>query len=84
MQPPCAAPLAGTLPLGLVKLPERMTATERRAAAAAAREWEADRLRAQQLLSRLADRAEAAELALVEARSGLGEGAAGTNCELTV
>jgi len=54
-----------------------MSSDERRAAAAAAREWEADRQRTQQLLSRLADRAEAAELALMEARScGYGGGAA--------
>jgi hypothetical protein len=58
----------GPLPASLVKLPDRMNADERRAAAAAAREWEADRLRTQQLLARLADRAEAAELALAEAR----------------
>lgn len=71
-----AATAAGSLPLGLVKLPDRMTADERRAAAAAAREWEADRQRTQLLLSRLADRAEAAELALAEARLGGGEGGA--------
>jgi hypothetical protein len=62
------APAAIVAP-ALVKLPERMSADERRAAAAAAREWEADRLRTQSLLSRLADRAEAAELALAEARA---------------
>ena len=70
---------AGSLPLGLVKLPERMTSDERRTAAAAAREWEADRQRTQLLLARLADRAEAAELALAEARlqDGSGDGGGG-------
>lgn len=76
----CAATLTpaatGGGPLVALKTPDRMNGDERRAAAAAAAEWEAERLRTRALLSRLADRAEAAELALAEARAAAGGGAA--------
>lgn len=52
----------------MTKLPDDMSPSERDAAAVVASQWEMEQVRLQQLLSKLAERAERAEIKLAEAQ----------------
>lgn len=80
--PPLPFPLAAgwrahgcaTKVLTTLKLPQDMSPAEKAAAGAAAAAWRQELLQQQALLAELAERAEAAELALADKRLGGGAG----------